>query len=216
MMVKKILVISTVLALAACGGDNTKEQMKQAINNVAALNQICVPYSLNVEQLAAQTTPLESLFGADEIQILTRDVNKKRVNKEAESQMEQLVRAGLYDEEKEKKVGEGADVQRVAVYRLTDRGREFIRKTPLGAGLCVATWRAEKINYYTEPTAVNGYTVSQVSYAAKIVPEKWAKSLLKADEHHKILLKDEINKNAMLVKTNDGWRDIRELKQSDR
>lgn len=213
-MMKKILAVSAVLALAACGGDNTKEQMQQAINDAAALNKTCIPYALNVEQLAPQTTPLEGMFGANEVQILIRDANKKRVNEQAVKQMEQLVRADLYDEEKEKKVGEGENAQRVAVYRLTERGREAIQKTPFGAGLCVATWRAEKINYYTEPTAVNGYTVSQVSYNAKIVPEKWAKSLLKADEHHKALLKETVEKNAMLVKTNDGWRDIRELKHS--
>lgn len=213
-MMKKILAMSAVLALAACGGDNTKEQMKQAINEATELNKTCIPYALNVEQLAPQTTPLEGMFGANEVQILTRDANKKRVNEKAVKQMEQLVRADLYDEEKEKKVGEGENAQRVSVYRLTERGREAIQKTPFGAGLCVATWRAEKINYYTEPTAVNGYTVSQVSYDAKIVPEKWAKSLLKADEHHKALLKETVEKNAMLVKTNDGWRDIRELKHS--
>lgn len=213
-MMKKILAMGTVLALAACGGDNTQSQMQQAINDAAKWNQVCIPYSLQVEQLAPQTSPLEGVFGANEVQILTRDANKKRVNDKAEAQMKQLVSAGLYDSDKEKKIGEGDNIQRVSVYRLTERGREFIRTTPHGSLLCVGTMRAEKINYYTEPTAFKGYTMSQVAYDAKMQPENWAKSLLRSDERSQELLKGGVRKNAMLVKTNDGWRDIRELEHT--
>lgn len=213
-MMKQIWVMGAALALAACGGDNTKEQMKQAINGTGEWRKMCVPYVLSVEQALPEMSRLEGMFGANEIRFLIRDANKKRVNEQAEKQMEQLVRANVYDKEKEQKIGEGQQIQRVAVYRLTEHGRDVIRATPHGGTLCVGWIQAQKINYYTEPTAVNGYTVSQVSYEAKLVPEKWATSLLKSEPQYKNWLKETASQNATLVKTNDGWRDIRELKHS--
>lgn len=207
---KKIWLIGATLALAACGSDPASE-MKQAINNAAHFNQVCVPYELNVETLAPHTTPLQGLLGADEIKIVQRNEEGKRINQQAEKQMAHLVRADLYQELKSEKSKENKQV--ISVYRLTERGSQAIRRTSHGGVLCVGKHQAEKVNFFTEPTPVRGYTVSQVSYEAKIVPEKWAKSLLKDDPNHKDILDKKSTRSATLVKTNDGWRDIRELNQ---
>lgn len=207
---KKVLAIGAVLGLAACSSD-PQSDMKQAINNAADLNKVCVPYELNLEQLAPQTTPLQALLGSDEVKILQRNEEGKRTNQDAKKQMEHLVRAGLYEELKSEK--DKGSKQEIAVYRLTERGTHYLRRSPHGARLCVGWHKAEKVNFYTEPTALRGFTVSQVSYESKIVPEKWAKSLLKDDPHHKDILDNKTTRYATLVKTNDGWRDIRELNQ---
>lgn len=205
---KKILAIGAVLALTACGSD-PKSEMKQAINNASHLNKVCVPYELGIEQIAPETTPLQGLLGSDEIKVLQRNAEGKRINEQAQKQIAHLVRAGLYEEGKAQKQKDSK--QQIAVYRLTERGTQYIRRTPHGGVLCVGTHQAETVNFFTEPTPVNGYTVSQVSYDAKIVPEKWAKPLLKEDKHHKDILDKKATRSATLVKTNDGWRDIREL-----
>lgn len=207
---KKVLAIGAVLTLAACGSD-PKSDMKQAINNASDLNKVCVPYELKVEQIAPHTTPLQGLLGADEVKIVQRNAEGKRINQDAEAQMGHLVRAKLYEKIKDEKSKENK--QSVSVYRLTELGTQYIRRTPHGGLLCVGKHQAEKVNFFTEPTPVRGYIVSQVSYEAKIQPEKWAKSLLKDDKHHKDLLDKKTTRSATLVKTNDGWRDVRELNQ---
>lgn len=207
---KKILILgAAALALSACGKDDGPEaQMQQAIDEAARFNRICVPYRLNVEHTESGATP--AVLGAPEIKLLKRTAEGGRANAEAVKQMEQLVRAGLYQEEKEEKTGEGKEAVRRLVYSLTDSGKEHIRIGHHGAILCVGSSKVEKINYFTEPTPHRGYTVTQVNYTARIVPEKWAKSLLKSDKTLEEL-KHTAERSTTLVKTNDGWRDIREL-----
>ncbi|UOP04705.1 hypothetical protein [Conchiformibius kuhniae] len=208
-MTNKLLAVGAVLALGACGSqDHTETKMRQAIDNAAQFNQVCLPHALNVEHRSGSEG--NALIGAPQIKLLKRQENGKRANPEAVKQMERLVRAGLYDEEKEEK-GEapanGKETPRYLVYSLTDLGKEKIRLGHHGALLCVGTAKVEKINYFTEPTPARGYTLSQVNYTAKIVPEKWSKGLLKDNP----AFRQEVERSATLVKTNDGWRDIREL-----
>lgn len=205
---KKIVLLGAVCALAACGGkDDPKEAMRQAIDEASDLNRICVPYRIQTEQAAPGAAAV--VLGAPEIKLLKRDDEGKRVNQEAFKQLEGLVKAGIYEEGKEQKSEEGESVRTVS-FKLSEAGKERVRIGHHGSLLCVGGTKVKDIRYFTEPTPHRGYTVSQVGYTAQIVPEKWAKPLVKNDKLLADFSKD-IERQATLVKTNNGWRDIREL-----
>lgn len=199
-MLKKIITLSTILALTACGESSEHKAMKQAINEAAEFRPICLPYALQGNLT----------LGSNEIDLLKRDNAGNRTNEYAIEQMDHLVEAGLYTEGKERKMGEGDHIERHNVYNITDLGKTNIRIGHYGTMICVGHIEADKINFYTTPTPDNGYTISQVNYKAKIVPEKWAKRLLDNDKTFE-KLNQYTNNSAVLVKTNDGWRDIHQL-----
>lgn len=214
---KKFIVATTIFALTACGNaeDNKieaqKSLMQQAIDNASQFNQICLPYTLKIEYRLAKDNPANTLIGAPQIKLLSRQENGKHVNNEAIKQMQQLVEADLYKPIKTHKQNENNPTQHYLIYQLTEQGKDKIRLSHHGAMLCVGTTQVENINYFTEPTPHRGYTVSQVNYTAKLIPEKWAKNLVR---DHKALkeMNNQLERNATLVKTNEGWRDIRELR----
>lgn len=201
---KKFLALSSVLLLAACGGEVAQSDLKDAINDTS-FNRVCLPFQLNAEPASPQT-----MLGAPEIKLLKRTPEGKRTNQHAIKQMETLVRAGLYKADKEERVGTADKVSRFAVYSMTDRGREEIKISPHGSLLCIGKQKVQKINYFTEPTPNRGVLVTHVSYEAKIQPEKWASGLIKETEY-KDMLKETATRQAVLMKTNKGWRDVREL-----
>ncbi len=205
---KKLLVLSATLMLAACGGDVDKGDLRDAINEME--QRVCLPFQLDVQDRLPNENPKQSLLGAPEIKLLKRLENGKRANEQASKQMEALVRAGLYKADKEQKVGTGEQKARYSVYTLTERGREEIHVRQSTALLCVGNQKVKKINYFTEPTPTRGVIVTNVSYEAKLQPEKWASSLLK-DSEYKELYKETTTQTATLMKTSEGWRDIREL-----
>ena len=66
---------------------------------------------------------------------------------------------------------------------------------------------------FTEPTAANGVTISKVVYQAELVPEKWLKKLLKnSDKELAERVEAPQRQSVTLVLTNQGWRDLRELR----
>ena len=66
---------------------------------------------------------------------------------------------------------------------------------------------------FTEPTAANGVTISKVVYQAELVPEKWVKKLLKnSDKELAERVETPQRQSVTLVLTNQGWRDLRELR----
>lgn len=209
---KKILLLSAVLMLSACGdgSDASENKLRKAINEDARFNRVCIPFQLDVEHRVYGENPHQSAFGAPELMLLKRLENGKRANEHALKQMEALVRAGLYKAEKEKRVSVGDKSLRYASYSLTERGQNEIVPKPHGALLCVGKYKVVKINYFTEPTATQGVTVTHVSYQAKVMPEKWAGSLLKETEYRD-LPQERVEQSVTLMKTNDGWRNVREL-----
>ena len=203
---KKLMTMSAVaFLLAACGGDTlSKSQVQKAIKQ----QPVCIPFNLNVKD----NNPGDmTQIGQPDILLLKRLPNGKRANLEAAEQMDVLVNAGIYRQEKNVLVGEGEDTIRFLAYSLTDKGRETFVPTPHGNLLCVGNEAVERVNFFTEPTPANGITISQVSYEAKLVPERWAKKLLKLQPNI-FDPKHTITKHATLVKTNDGWRDIKDLR----
>lgn len=207
---KKLWILSAALMLAACGKEMSDSNLKEAINDGAKYNRVCVPFQLDVQHRLASQPINQTTFGESIIKLLKRAESGKRANERAFKQMESLVRAGLYKAEKEERIGEGQQAVRYAVYKLTERGREEIRTMPNSTLLCVGKYKAKKINYYTEPTAMRGLMISNISYEAKLQPEKWANDLLE-DTPYEELVKETTTKTATLMKTSEGWRDIREL-----
>lgn len=205
---KKLLVLSTTLLLAACGGEMDKDDLRDAINE--SNHRVCLPFELDVKDRVSHDKEFAAKLGDPEIKLLKRLQSGKRANEHAVQQMEALVRAGLYKADKEQKVGEGDQAIRYAVYSLTERGQEEIKRGHHGTLLCVGKFKVKNINYFTEPTSANGVIVTNVSYEANVQPEKWANALLKEGEH-KNIHKETRTRTATLMKTSEGWRDVHEL-----
>lgn len=207
---KKWLVWSSVLVLAACGGNGglSKSDVQKAVGAAAKTHSACVPFQLTVDTRKEGDNPVA---GSEEVKLVKRQESGKQANEVARNQMDILTNAGLYHQEKEQRVGEGDEAVRYLVYSLTDKGRAAFRELPAASLLCVGHEKVEKINFFTTPTPSNGVTVSQVSYEAKVELEGWAKKLLKDTPYLEGLNNTE-TKSATLVQTNEGWRDVQELR----
>lgn len=204
---------AAALALTACGDSNkiSPADVEKALQQSPKSGAVCVPFSLEVTSSDTDKLTALTSLGAPEIRLLKRLPNGKRANQVAAKQMEILVDAGLYDDVGVTKVGEGEHLTRFLTYRLTEKGRQQFISSPHGELLCIGTLDVKKINYYTEPTASNGVTMTQVSFEAKIKPERWARKLLKNSPYYEGLQQTE-TRTATLVKTNKGWRDIYSLR----
>ena len=210
---KKLWVLSSVLLLAACGGgDNlSKSAVQKAVNASAKFHSVCVPFQLTVDTRKEGDNPV---LGMPEVKLVKRQDNGKRANLTAIDQMEVLTDAGLYRRDKEQRVGEGDEAVRYMVYTLTEKGEKTFRTLPNEEALmCIGNEKVEKINYFTSPTPSTGVTITQVSYEAKINAERWAKKLLKDSPYYNGLNQTQ-TKHATLVKTNQGWRDIMDLRNN--
>lgn len=209
---KKLFVLSATFLLAACGGDGVdKGELREAINNMGS--RFCVPFQLNVSERLPNENSQHTVFGAKEVKLLKRMENGKRANEHASKQMEMLVRAGLYKAEKEQRVDDGDKKARYAVYSLTERGKEEIGYVNSEALLCLGKQKVAKIKYFTEPTPnKEGLVLTHVVYEAKLQPEKWASSLVKENKEYEEKFAKNLVRTDILVKTNDGWRDLDELK----
>ncbi|WP_277074556.1 hypothetical protein [Simonsiella muelleri] len=208
---KKLWILGATFLLAACGNEMSDRNLKEAINEGVKFRNVCLPFQLNVQNRLNNENPHQTTLGEPVIKLLKRLESGKRANERAFKQMESLVRAGLYKAEKEERIGTGETALHYAVFTLTERGRGEIHLTPQGTLLCVGKQKAKKINYYTEPTTMDGLIVTNVSYQAKLQPEKWANNLLD-DTPYENLGKETTTQTATLVKTSQGWRDILELR----
>ena len=154
----------------------------------------------------------QELLGAREVRFLKRRLDGKHANHAAAEQMEALVDAGIYSSAESKRIGEGEETIRYYSYQLTPKGENYFIPSPHGALLCVGQQKVTDIRYYTEPTPANGITVSQVANQADIQMPSWAKTLLR-DTPMCEDLKQPLNEKITLVKTNGGWRDIRQIRR---
>ncbi len=208
-----LLIAVTTLALTACS--NSKEaseaNFKESISRASKASSICTPIVLDIK--TPDGKPAENAaIGRLLIQIANKDNSGNRINQEATRQMEALVDADMYKQESKENQTVGSNTIRVTSYSLTDKGAAQVQQTAGGPIFCIGHEEIEKVNWYTDPTPANGMTVSKVSYQAKFVPEKWAKQILKDDADNWKNLNAPQEKFATLVKTNTGWRDLRELR----
>lgn len=211
---KKWFVLGTALALTACGGNSnkvSKSDLQEALVKSPQAGTVCVPFALNVATVQLEHGAAYLALGSPEIRLLKRLPSGKRANQTAAEQMDILVGAGIYDDAGVTKIGEGEHTMRFLTYRLTEKGRNAFQYTPHGHFLCIGTLNVKKIHYYTEPAPSNGLTLTQVSYDADIKTERWARKLLKDNPYYEGLNQTE-TRTATLVKTNEGWRDVRDLR----
>ena len=198
--------LSGVGLLAACSGQEAgKGQFRDAVERYVGQQEACLPIALDTGNREGRV-----LLGTERIALLSKDADGSRINEAAIKQMTALESAGLY--EKVKESGENEQV-----FVLTEEGRKQTQVGVAGRLFCIGKQHVEKVQYYTEPaTNAAGLTVSRVVYESGIDLSSWAKRVLRYgsdDWKHALPLKR--LDQATLVKTNDGWRDVRELPATD-
>ena len=187
--------------LAGCGAQEAgKGQFRDVLARYAAANEVGLPLALDADGAAL-------LLGSERIVLPRRDTEDKRINEAAIKQMRALESAGLYERLKE------GDDDVALVFVLTESGRKHTRAGLNGPLFCLGHEHVDKVQYYTEPaTNAAGLTVSRVVYEGSITMDGWAKRLVRqGSEAWQKRLPPKRVEQATLVKTNDGWRDMREL-----
>ncbi|MBH5328934.1 hypothetical protein H9Q10_04540 [Eikenella sp. S3360] len=197
-----VTALAAVGLLAGCGGQEAgKGAFQDAVERYVGQHEACLPVALDTDGSA----PVWA--GAERIALPLRDAEGEKINEAAFKQLRALEEAGLYER---LKTENGDDVP---VFALTAEGRGHVRMSPIAPLLCIGHERVAKVRYYTEPaTTADGLTVSRVVYEARLEPSRWGKRLLRHgrdDWRQRLPLERE--EQATLVKTNDGWRDLREL-----
>ena len=188
--------------LAGCGAQEAgKGQFRDVLARYAETNEVCLPLALDADGANAP------LLGSERIALPRRDAEDKRINEAAVKQMRALESAGLYERLKEN------DDDAALVFVLTEKGRRHTRASLNGPLFCLGREHVDKVQYYTEPaTNAAGLTVSRVVYEGSITMDGWGKRLIRhGSEAWQNRLPLKRVEQATLVKTNDGWRDMREL-----
>ncbi|MBR5675481.1 MAG: hypothetical protein IKX14_03450 [Neisseriaceae bacterium] len=211
---KKITFISLIAAvtLTACGNDGKQNEqaIKQAIENYNATHPLCMAVIPAVE------SGVTNVLGSDLVRFVKMDGNGKRVNTQAVKQMSVLTNAGLYKKRKDEKSPEIGKKAWVSVYELTEKGKKFTQGEMGNRELCVGSLSVQKVEWFSEPTADNGLTISRVSYQGKYRLHKWAEKALSLGNASVYKnLSQPTTQQAAVVKTNKGWIDIREVKNSE-
>lgn len=214
---KWLLMAVSAAVLAGCGGSQeaSKGNFKDAINDFAAQERVCLPIGLAMDTSDQSDTLSYGMLGDSQIRIPLQNTQGKKINKAALKQMEVLVDAKLYDkgEKGTQATAVGHEAVPVVVFNRTEKGSEQTMASPHGALLCLGTQKVTDVVLFTEPTPANGVTISKVVYEAKLVPEKWAQKLLKnSDDELQARLKEPQRQHVTLVLTNQGWRDLRQLR----
>ncbi|MCP1660429.1 hypothetical protein [Neisseria perflava] len=218
MMKKALAVTCAALLLAACSDSEKPSNalFEKTINQFSAEDKICLPVVINVQNPRTRDTFSQIPVGQPEIQVALIDSKGNRINQTALAQLDLLEDEDYYDKSKTKMLPspKSTSTVDVAVYTLTDKGKEQSRAVPKAMPhFCIGHQKVEKINWYTEPSPSNGMTVSRVSYEARFVPEEWLEKLLKEGGGNGKLPVDEVrSETTSLVKTSEGWKDSRELK----
>lgn len=207
----------TSILLAACSDDKPSDALfEKTINQFSEKEGVCLPLVLNVQGQKSIETFTQVPLGMTEIKLPEKDSKGNNINQTALKQMDLLYNEGFYDKTNtEVPSVNGDDDIQILVYNLTEKGNKQIRgNKKTDPRFCIGTQKVEKINWYTEPSPFNGMTISRVSYEARFIPEKWLADLFKAGGSNKLPLSmEEVRiQTATLVKTNEGWKDSRELR----
>ncbi len=138
------------------------------------------------------------------------------------AQFDALTAAGFYDRGNDTILaatlfGQGR-AQNVTVYTITKAGQDAstVAEGPMAdmrhRQFCYGTLRVKEIADYTEPTAAMGSTISEVRYTTEVQDRaKWseAPAILSAFPTVATSVNGQTQR-AVLVLTNDGWRDSRD------
>ena len=215
--IKWLALAGTAALLAACGSkqEASKSNFEKAINDFAGQERVCLPLGVGMDAEQGIDAMASGMLGDKQIRIPLKNTQGSRINKQALKQMEVLVDADLYaqGEDSTQAVGLGGASIPVAVFNRTEKGDNQVLPSPHGPLLCLGTQKVGDVVLFTEPTAANGVTISKVVYQAELVPEKWLKKLLKnSDKELAERVEAPQRQSVTLVLTNQGWRDLRELR----
>lgn len=205
-----VLLAGLGVLLAACGGrDALKGEFLENVRRYGENHGVCLPLALNVSEQGVQDGRLSGrriMLGMDRIVLETESADGRALNEAAVKQMAILTDEGFYRKESGRH-------DRELVFSLTEKGRGQTR----GGSFCIGKQKVENVLYYTEPAiSAQGLKVSRVVYESDVVLEAWAKRLLdRGSADWKDRLQTRRVEQATMVKTNDGWRDMRELPQPD-
>lgn len=218
-----VIALGLVATLAACSGDHnqaSKRDLTRAINDYHNNHPLCVPVANTLAKQAGNTAHLiQGRLGDEWVHITAESLDGNDINQAATEQMKVLTRAGLYEKagSKEQKAVLGSELTvPVNSYHITKEGKEQFRVAPQGNLMCVGKIKVDEITWFTEPTPANGLTVTQVRFKPEYELESFAKKLLKQDLPEFKQQFEQQDVSTTLVKTNDGWRDIRELTEARR
>lgn len=209
---KKLILPAAALMLAACSGnsnDISDSTLKKGIESFSAQKGMCLPMQLHILDTAGQPIA-NTAIGSPKLLITNRNSEGNRINQEVTEQMNILVDEGIYAEADKRSAEKNDSVVKTVVYELTEKGAALLQYTPRGPLVCAGKVKVKKINWFTDPTPSNGMTVSKVSYQAELEAESWMKKLIQTNEKWKNLFAER-EYSATMVKTNNGWKDVREL-----
>ncbi|PIT51344.1 hypothetical protein [Snodgrassella alvi] len=211
---KKISMLAASLLLAACSGkqEASNNNFTEAINAFTKNDKVCLAVNLALDNAQGGINNTLTL-GSKEIRIARKNSEGDKINQTALKQMKILTDADLYEKGKDSTVTvDGEHEIPQAVYYRTSKGEANVLNNAQGSMLCLGTQKVDKIILFTEPTPANGITISKVVYDAKLVPEKWAQELLKTtDKNWWKSLQEPQRRTAVLILTDKGWKDEREL-----
>ncbi|WP_416192604.1 hypothetical protein [Neisseria sp. CCUG12390] len=208
------LIAAAILAAGCSDNKPSNSLFEKTINRHAEKQGVCVPLVLNVQNPRSAENFAQTPIGTAEIKLAEKDAQGNEINRTALKQLRILEKEDFYEHTEESiPAAFGSEEKtKVLVYRLTEKGEKQTRVRNKMPHFCIGHQKVNKINWYTEPSPSNGMTVSRVSYEAKFVPEKWIGNLLKAGGNEKLPFDEIRAQTATLVKTSDGWKDIRELR----
>lgn len=208
------LALCTVALLSACSDDKPSNALFEKTINQSGQNSVCLPLILNMQNPRTPGLFTQLPLGLTEIKIADQDFKGRSINKTAIKQLDILSNEGFYEKLKQEKTEnrKNGGQSEIYLYRLTEKGQEQVRGKTSAPRFCIGHQKVVKINWYTEPAPSNGMTVSRVSYDAEFVPDHWVENLLKAGGSTKLPVSKISTQSTALIKTNEGWKDERELR----
>ncbi|STZ75838.1 hypothetical protein [Bergeriella denitrificans] len=202
--------------LAACSGSQPDDELyTKTINRFAKEQGVCLPLALNVQHSSDRNVLIPIALGSSEIKIAAENRKGQTINRTALAQLDILADEGLYKKTKENKpIKQDSDETiPIVIYTLTEEGqqRSHVRKdeSPL---FCVGRMEVTKIHASALSQQTGRHLTARVDYESKFIGETWLPELLEAGGLQKLPLTPPGIQTAILVETDDGWKDVRETR----
>lgn len=212
-MKKNIWIWSGILTMcflmSSCSNQQkaNNKNFTKAINDYITQEKVCYPLELILQD---NVTGSPVFLGSHQIKIVRKNVEKESINQNSLAQMDILVKADLYKKENDENLKVNDSDIPVAVFQRTQAGDTKVLNNNDIPWLCLGKQKVDSIVLFTEPSPYEGMMVSQVVYKSKLMPEGWAEKLLsKRDDNWKNILSESRRKSAILILTNQGWKDKR-------
>ncbi|QEY24617.1 hypothetical protein [Neisseria animalis] len=202
--------------LAACSdGMPSNEHYTQAINRFAEKQAVCLPLVLNIRHSSDRNVLVPLALGSSEIKIASQSRRGEDINKTALKQLDILADEGFYKRSKEDKpVAKDSDESiPIVIYTLTEEGKQRSRlqkdEPPL---FCVGRMEVTHIHSAALSQQTGGPLTARVDYDSRFVGEEWLPELLEIGGLKTLPINLPGTQTAVLVETDDGWKDSREVR----